>query len=163
MCSRETQTSVLILIGLLAISGCWNRVNPNSMIANANNSNVKRLATMYSIFQTQHGFRGPNDEAALRQFIGQQDPQRMKVAGIDISDVDSLFISERDNKPFNIRYGVNTVMRGPAMPVVFESEGVEGKRQVGFTNGPMREVDSAEYEELWNSETKKVKSVEREG
>ena len=133
------------------------------MIANANDSNVKRLATMYSIFQTQHGFRGPKDESTLRQFIGEQDPQRMKVAGMDVSDVSSLFVSERDNQPFKVRYGVNTVIRGPAMPVVFEAEGIEGKRQVGFTNGPMKEVDDAEYEKLWNSETKKVKSIDREG
>ncbi len=163
MCSKEIRKIVLILVGLFAAGGCLNRVNPDSMIAKANDSNVKRLATMYSIFQTQNGFRGPKDEASFRQFIRQQDPQRMKVAGMDISDVDSLFISERDNQPFKIRFGVNTVIRGPAMPVIFEAEGIEGKRQVGFTNGPMQEVDSAEYEKLWNSETKKVKSIEREG
>ncbi|MDA8563839.1 hypothetical protein N9L06_05240 [Mariniblastus sp.] len=163
MCSRKFQTSVLILIGMFVISGCGNGVNPKSLIANANDSNVKRLATMYSIFQTHHRFRGPKDEAALKQFIGQQDPKRMQVAGMDISDVDGLFISERDNQPFKIRYGVNTVIRGPAMPVIFEAEGVDGKRQVGFTNGPMQEVDNTDYEKLWNSETKKVKRVEREG
>jgi hypothetical protein len=31
---------------------------------------------------------------------------------------------------------------------VFEQEGVEGKRLVAFTNGPVEEVDAARYDEL---------------
>jgi hypothetical protein len=68
---------------------------------------------------------------------------------MDINNIDELFIGERDGKPFKIRWGLLTRVRGPSQPVIFEAEGVDGKRQIGFTGSKMLEVDSAEYDRLW--------------
>ncbi len=118
------------------------------MIADANDSNVKRLATMYSFFHTLNKFKGPKDEAELRSFIEAQDPKRLSLADIDATKLDELFVSERDGEPFVVRYGVDTIIRGPSLPVIFESLGVDGTRQVGFCNGSMKEVDNEEYDRL---------------
>ena len=40
-------------------------------------------------------------------------------------------------------------MMGCSEPVIFEAEGADGKRMVGFLNMEQREVDEAEYNDLW--------------
>jgi hypothetical protein len=127
------------------------------MIAAANDNNVKRLATAYSFFHLKNKFKGPKDEAEFKKFIAEQDRARMELADIDVTDVDSLFVGERDSLPLKVRYGKNTVVRGPSIPVIFEDTGVDGLRQVGFTNGSMQEVDAAEYEELFSGKRDKAK------
>jgi len=139
---------LLVAVVLLALlSGCSNK-DAKSMIADANDSNVKRLATMYNFFHMKNNFKGPKDEAELRSFIEAQDPNRLSLADIDASKLDELFVSERDGEAFVVRYGIDTVIRGPSLPVVFEAIGVDGSRQVGFCNGAMQEVDSDEYDRL---------------
>ena len=38
---------------------------------------------------------------------------------------------------------------GSSEPVIFEAVGVDGKREVGFLNMTQREVDAAEYDQLF--------------
>ncbi len=128
--------------------GCGGSKDPKSMIAAANDSNVKRLATMYSFYHLKNNFKGPKDEDTFRTFIEEQDPKRLSLADIDASKLDELFVSERDKEPFVVRYGKDTYVRGPSIPVVFEATGVDGMRQVGFCNGSMQEVDEEEYDRL---------------
>jgi hypothetical protein len=118
------------------------------------------LATLYSFFHIQNRYKGPKSEEQLREFIETQDASRLKRGGIDATKLDELFVSERDGEPFVVRYGVNTVIRGPSLPVVFESTGVDGTRQVGFCNGLMKEVDEEEYDRLMAGEADNEK-VER--
>ena len=146
--------SLLILGAALCAAGC-SGTSPKSLIAEANDMNVKRLATAYSFFHLKNKFKGPKNEAEFKKFISEQDSARMELAGIDVNDVDSLFVSERDNLPLKIRYGINSRVRGPSLAVIFEDTGVEGLRHVGFTNGAMQEVDAAEYDKLFRGERDK--------
>ena len=141
---------------VVALTGCGG-TDVNSMIAAANDSNVKRLATLYSYFHIQNRNKGPKNEEQLRAFIEAQDANRLNRGGIDATKLDELFVSERDGEPFVVRYGVNTVIRGPSLPVVFESTGVDGMRQVGFCNGSMKEVDEDEYDRLMAGKADKEK------
>lgn len=141
---------------VVALTGCGG-TDANSMIAAANDSNVKRLATLYSYFHIQNRNKGPKNKEQLRAFIEAQDANRLKRGGIDATKLDELFVSERDGEPFVVRYGVNTVIRGPSLPVVFESTGVDGMRQVGFCNGSMKEVDEDEYDRLMAGKADKEK------
>jgi len=132
--------------------GCRGNSGP-AMIAANNDTNLKRLGTLYGFFQLRNDLRGPRDEADFRAFIAAQDASRLALAGISQASVDVLFVSERDRLPFRIRYGVDTRVRGPALPVVFEQEGLAGRRQVGFTGGATEEVDAASYELLWSGDS----------
>jgi len=148
---------LLVLLGtLVALAGCKG-ADADSMIANANDTNVKRLATLYTFFHIQNRNKGPKNEEQLREFIESQDASRLKRAGIDATKLDELFVSERDGEPFVIRYGVNTYIRGPALAVVFEATGIDGMRQVGFCNGLMQEVDEDEYDRLMAGKADKEK------
>lgn len=149
---RNWNLITLLMVGcfLIGVVGCGGGDNSASMIADLNSNNAKRLANLYALYQMNNNWQGPNDEAELRDFIKTQSPKRLKRGGIDIGNLDDLFISERDGKPFKIRWGLVSRVRGPSLPVVFEEEGVEGKRQIGFTNSAMQEVESSEYDRLWS-------------
>lgn len=133
----------------IGLSGCGGD-GAREMIAANNDTNVKRLGTLYGLFHLRNEFRGPRDEAEFRAFIGGQDPARLALAGIDPAALDSVFVSERDRLPFRVRYGMNTRVRGPDLPVVFEESGRDGRRQVGFTGGAVQEVEPAAYDSLWS-------------
>lgn len=148
---------VFVLLGAsVLLTGC-NGADADSMIAAANDTNVKRLATLYTYFHIQNKNKGPKNEEQLREFIESQDASRLKRGGIDATKLDELFVSERDGEPFVIRYGVNTYIRGPSLAVVFEATGIDGMRQVGFCNGLMQEVDEEEYDRLMAGKADKKK------
>jgi hypothetical protein len=146
---RRLATAVATAGSAGYLAGC-RREAGRAMIAANNDTNVKRLGTLYGFFHLRHELRGPRDEAELREFIAAQDPGRLALAGIEASSLDTLFVSERDGLPFRIRYGVDTRLRGPALPVVFEEAGRDGRRQVGFTGGRVDEVDAAAADALWS-------------
>ncbi|MFM7206750.1 MAG: hypothetical protein ACKO4T_08785 [Planctomycetaceae bacterium] len=130
------------------VAGCA-RQSGSAMIAANNDTNVKRLGTLYGFFHLRNELRGPRDEDEFRAFIRGQDPNRLALAGIAIESLDALFVSERDGQRFRIRYGIDTRVRGPALPVVFEQVGRDGRRQVGFTGGAVEELDTAAADALW--------------
>ena len=151
-----TRRTVLLRAVLVAAGGGLFGCRGNSgeaMIAANNDTNLKRLGTLYGFFQLRNEFRGPRDEAEFKAFIAAQDASRLALAGVSPASIDTLFVSERDRLPFRIRFGVDTRVRGPALPVVFEQEGLGGRRQVGFTGGATEEVDAASYELLWSGDS----------
>jgi hypothetical protein len=93
---------------------------------------------------------GPADEAVFREFIRTYDAKKLARIGVDPQAFDALFVSDRDGQPFKIRYGVPGSARGSREPVIFESQGVDGKWQVGFLDMDVREADDEEYERLWS-------------
>jgi hypothetical protein len=114
-----------------------------------NTSNIQRVANIYSAFQNYKNGRGPKDEAEFKAFIEDFDKNNLAMMHIDPSKLDELFVSERDNKPFKIRYNVGG-SRGAVAAVVFEQDGVEGQKQVAFTgNSRVEAVDRAAHAQLW--------------
>ncbi|MEN0110145.1 MAG: hypothetical protein AAF805_05440, partial [Planctomycetota bacterium] len=75
---------------------------------------------------------------------------KLERIGVDAASIDGLFVSERDGQPFNIRFGVRGSAMGSKEPVVFEAEGEDGRRMVGFLNMTSKEVESPEYDRLWD-------------
>ncbi len=146
--------SFILVVGLLSLSlslgGCGG-YTPESALRDANRTNIQRLANLYTQYQFSNKFKGPADEATFREFIQGPGRESLEKMGITLTSVDDLFINERDGEPFNIRYGVPTSTRGSKEPVIFESEGKGGKRMVAFLNMVQREVDAAEYDQLWSS------------
>ena len=114
-----------------------------------NKSNIQRVANLYTAFQTYKGGRGPATEAEFKEFIGQFDKEKLQMMGVNPGDLGGLFTSERDGKPFKVRYGVGGG-RGAVAPVAFEQDGKDGKRQVAFTgNTKVEDVDATTYDQLW--------------
>jgi hypothetical protein len=134
-----------ILSSLIA-AGCSD--SKSGAIGALNNENIKRLTNLYSTYQGAHSFQGPADEAAFKGFIKDQAAWRLKLMQVDPDKLEDLYISERDHKPFKVKYGV---VSGPGAvnALVFEQDGLNGKRQVGFNGGTVEEADDAQYKEMW--------------
>lgn len=141
--------SLLTACLVLAAAGCGRDVSTDDLVAQANSTNIERLASLYTGYQSEHEWAGPPDEAAFKAYIRAFDPQKLKRIGVDPAAADSLFTSERDGQPYKIRYAVKGSAMGSTEPVIFESTGVDGRRQVGFLDMTEREVDDAEYQSLW--------------
>src|SRR5688572_19334013 len=130
VCKRAV---VALSVGMLAIGlgGCSSDRTAEEVAA-LNKSNIQRVANMYAAFQVYKGGRGPKSEAEFKEFIAAFDAERLKMMGISSGDLGGLFTSDRDGKPFKIKYGVGGG-RGSVDAVVFEQDGTGGSRQVAYT------------------------------
>jgi len=127
--------------------------NPDSAIAAINGNNMQRLTNLYCLFQMQHQGFGPADQGEFQAFITSQPAKRLQRIGVDPDAVDALFVSERDDQPFTIRYSVMGSSRGSDEAVVFESEGQNGVRKISFTSRKVIEVtDESEFQAYLNGE-----------
>ncbi|WP_146451437.1 hypothetical protein [Bythopirellula polymerisocia] len=140
--------SCLLILSL--IPGCGRKLDVNEAIAKVNKNNIQRLANLYFTYQMKHDWQGPADEAGFKNFLRSYNPQKLTRIGIDPNAIDELFVNERDGEPFKIRYSVVGSAMGSSEPVIFESVGIDGNRMVGFLDMTQREVDEAEYENLWS-------------
>jgi len=145
-------TRKLAAAGAAAILVAWSagcsRDKTAEQVGEMNKSNIQRISNMYAAYQNMKGGGGPKDEADLKAWIREYDPNKLSMMKIDVNNLDGLFTSERDGKPFKVRYKVGGG-RGSVDPVVFEQEGAGGKKQVGFTGGKIEEVDDETYAQLW--------------
>jgi hypothetical protein len=132
------------VLAIFVLAGCGDNVA--KQVGDMNKSNIQRISNLYAAFQnTKGGGRGPKDQAELAQFIKEFDPNKLQMMGVNANAIEQLFTSERDGKPFRVRYKVGGG-RGSVDPVTFEQEGKDGKKQVGFTGGKVEEVDDARYQ-----------------
>ncbi len=137
--------------GIIGLVGCGGGDFVATSVDEANQSNIQRVANCYLMFQMSTlGNKGPKDLAEFKAFLS--DPSRKKnleMMGIEASNLDALFISDRDNEEMKIRFGLNGSSRGSNDPVSFEAVGVDGVRLVGFTSSHVKEVsDQAEYDSM---------------
>ena len=116
--------------------------------AKLNETNMQKMAGFYSMYHSLNDHKGPKDEAEFKAFLNSPDrAPNFKVMGVDPATIDDIFVG-RDGKPYKIRYGIAGSPGGSDKPVVFEVDGLDGIRQVGFTSRMVREPkNDAEYDE----------------
>ena len=153
--SKSLQKYCLLLgLAILPAFGCGGS-SAKSMVAAAADNNMKKLGALYLQFQIQNtdeAMIGPADETEFKEFIRNQRPEGLDFLGVDVGQLDDMFVGERDSKPLKIRWSVKGFLRGPSVPVFFEEEGFNGNYMVGFNGFIVKEVDKSEYERLWSGE-----------
>jgi hypothetical protein len=138
---------------LFCMCGCQGGADPDAMLARATDNNVKRVSRMYTVFQMRNSMIGPKDEEELKSFILEHSEARLARIGIDPEKVDEIFLSERDGQKLIVRYGTELEDSSKSIPVVFEAEGKDGTRYVGFSNAYMQEIsDDDQYKRLMAGE-----------
>jgi hypothetical protein len=148
---RKAALLLGLFVGVISCGGCG-ASDPTpalkAAVLRANSTNSKRLATLYSRYHARF-FSGPRDEPTFKKFIADRPVAELEELGASSGDIDALFVSERDKRPFFIRYGLSlTDARSRA--IVLETEGLNGKALVLFGGtGGIREaaVPSAELED----------------
>lgn len=135
----------------IAAAGCSDG-GLSRQVAAMNDSRIKQLGNLFRFYQATNGWVGPKDEATLRSFVQTAPRKNLSMMGIDPADFDALLVSDRDGKPFRVRWGVSI---GPLdeQAVVFEEEGRAGRRFVAFTGARAEEVDDDRYNRLWKGES----------
>lgn len=125
---------------------------------------ARRLQTLARMFNRyaahpKHRGKAPPNEAALKAFIQNDIPAAERKA-MNIENVDELFASPRDKRPFVVNYGkdaANPLMapgagvqaKGAARPVLaYEHTGEGGKRWVVYGPGETEEVDIDRAQQL---------------
>lgn len=139
----------------LTLSGCGGD-KAARMYSKAFDSNIKTVSNLYCIYQGRHRQKGPEDEAELKDFVRQLPAEYLEKFGVDLEQLDELFVSPRDGQPFDIRWGLKFQIPQAPMPIVFEKEGVDGKYEVGFSSFIVKEVDKQEYDKLWSEKSKAI-------
>jgi hypothetical protein len=102
-------------------------------------SHIKLLASFYNRAARDLG-RYPKDEQELKQTISKMD---LNLEAMKLSNVDEVFVSERDGQPLVIVLPPNA--KGV---IAYEKTGVEGTRLVAFSEGNVQEVDESRFREL---------------
>jgi hypothetical protein len=148
--------SIGIVIGLIAIfsisvllvNGCG---SGQPTLQDLNDNNIRRLHSTYKMFMNRHELKGPESEEELKDFLTNNNTAKalLKRMGIESDSIDEIFVSERDGQPFKVRWGVKGI---EDHAIIFEAEGIGGKRMVAFTR--TRELDADEYEGYWSGELK---------
>ena len=149
----------IICVTLALFSGCTgDRVA--SQVAAVSKTNLQKLSNIYSLYVVRNGYKGPKDEETFRDFL-ENDPSIEKnigYMGVGRDDFDKISISDRDNEPLLVRYGLKLPPMSPKQPQVLETVGVDGIRMVIMSNGDIVEVDDdAEYEKMASGKWKEAK------
>ena len=138
---------LLILGVVLACLGCGGSGSEASRAREE--SGLKPLAIFYGRFVPQHQGQPPKDEAEFKAYL--KEPRNLEELQkiFNVPDVDAMFVSSRDKKPYMVIYGP-TSGEGPAgQPVVaYEQEGMNGKRFVASKMGAVEEVDEARFRKM---------------
>jgi ABC-type dipeptide/oligopeptide/nickel transport system ATPase component len=138
-----------VVVAIVAgVSGCGSSSDVKSIMKSINDSNGKRLANFYAMYQTRsRTLTGPVDQQALEKFIVSVNPAELDAMGVAVDEVGQLFVSERDGKPFVVRYGVKKPpVLGGHQAVICEAEGKGGTVAVFMTGPKVVEVSASEIE-----------------
>ena len=144
------------LLGVAVLSGCESGPDIGKSVAKANKTNMQKVANSLYLHQSIKG-KVPKNEEQLCDFIANDASidERLSLMQIDRSSFREYLISERDGEPYHVRYGVG-IPYGGRIPLVLETVGVDGSRQVCWSDTKITEVsDEKEYKRL---KTGKVKS-----
>jgi hypothetical protein len=125
-------------LSVALIAGCGGK----NAGQNREQADINAIATAYRSYAQARGGPPPNEQK-LREFI--QSLPNDKRAALRATDIDSVFISPRDKKPYVVAYGEKTKGRIPHY-FVYEQEGSSGKRWAACSMGYVSEVNQAELD-----------------
>jgi hypothetical protein len=112
---------------------------------------LKGIANMY-VDGAINRFKnvGPPNETEFKNYLNGQPDHVLGSHGFKKDAIDASFVSERDNEPFVIVYGIRiTGISGKDGPMVaHEKTGRGGRVLVSLTNGKVLLVDEAGLKEL---------------
>ena len=137
--------TLMLFCSLIAISGCGSD-ELNSPTA----TKLKAIGNLYLDYAVAKNGPGPENEKAFRSHILSKPDGVLSTSGINRSEIDSLFKSDRDQEAFVVVYGLTIKgVSGTSAPLVaHEKTGKNGKRLIACANGKVELVDESRLQEL---------------
>jgi hypothetical protein len=135
----------LCVLALGAASGCGSD-ELNSPTA----AKLRGLGNLYLEAAVIKNGKGPASEQEFKKHLRSLPDFIITENGLDPTAIDASLVSERDQEPIVIRYGlmIKQISAKSAPLVAHEKTGKKGKRLVGFANGTVELVDEARFQEL---------------
>jgi hypothetical protein len=132
---------VVLLFAAAVVCGCHRQGKTDLEPAE---KRIIRVVSLYRDFKGAHNGHAPASTEELKSWTRSLKPDQLQAHGID--NVDDAFVSPRDNQPYVLVKTPPPTGRGgpPAMVVVHEKVGVNGKRMVGNAMGYAYELDDEE-------------------
>jgi len=132
---------VTSLLALLISAGCGDQALEQSA---TEGRRVGAIVTTHNMMERATG-RLPPNEQEFKKFITENGSQMLERSGV--TAVDELFVSDRDGQPLVVTYGKYPAGMN-AKIVVYEKNGADGKRFVGYNSGAVELVDDARFSGL---------------
>ena len=154
--------SFFLVVGAILIAGCGSGPDVAGMVAENNKTNMQKIANVMMLYQNRVG-RAANSEDELVGFVTSHDKidKNLNFMKIDKDSFGDYFVSERDQQPYFVRYGIVVPDRTPAQAFVFETVGVDGVRKVAWSDSSVTDVsDEKEYKKLKDGKVKRMKPKE---
>jgi len=108
-------------------------------------SNLKPLAVLYGKFIARNRGIPPANEAEFKKYV--ETDGRDTIADLGVTNLEGLFVSPRDQKPYVVLYG-DPSNRANGELIAYEQEGVEGTRLVVDSLAIVREVNEEQFRQL---------------
>jgi hypothetical protein len=143
---RVVRPIAIALSLTIFVSGCSRKTGP---IAKEQTS-LSWLGSMYGMYISQNHGKAPKTIDELHKFV-EKATTADKLARLNVTNVNDLFISPRDNQPFAlVSYDkFPAPMGGNANPVVlYEVQGQSGEHAVALLGGGTKTVDDNELQSL---------------
>lgn len=128
---------LLLLVPLVALAGC------NSKPTYTEQMHLSILARVYGFYSREHR-QSPPSMDDLKGYVKAMSAETRSSAGLDQSDLETLFVSPRDGQEYVLR----TTGMMPQDVVLYEKVGKNGKRLVATASTSVREVDEEEFKRL---------------
>jgi len=137
------------LIGLgvsLALVGCGDGQHPQS----ESEKHLKALSVYYGKFMSVNRGVGPPSEAEFKKFVKSRPAPELEAFGFNAETVDQMFTSPRDQLPYGVAWKIPSGVPKPdgtTVMVIWEQNGVNGKRFVADAVGRIDEIDEATFQQ----------------
>lgn len=140
-----TWAAWLWLPALTAVAGCG-----SDELASPTAKRLTGLANFYLEYAVAKNGKGPASEQDLKKHMRSQPGFVLEMNGLDPKFIDSAFVSERDQEPFVVRYGLSiTHMSGDSTQLIaHEKVGKHGKRLVVYASTKVDLVSEGKLQEL---------------
>ncbi|HKB05195.1 MAG TPA: hypothetical protein VKD90_23425 [Gemmataceae bacterium] len=138
---RLVAAACAVVVSVGALPGCGPPEAPPEPEAKVRLQKVLRLYQVY----VERNKKGPPDAQALKAFGQKLTPQERDEYLIG-DDLESIWVSPRDNQPYEVRYNLRL---DPAQnrAVAWEAVGKDGNRYVALSTGYVEEYDDATFRE----------------
>jgi len=105
---------------------------------------ISRLLHLYQAYAQKHQ-KGPPNEQALKEFAAKLTSKEKEDFSIG-DDVEGIFVSPRDNKPFGILYNVR-LDPSQNRAIIWEETGKDGMRYVALSIGYVTQCDEQTFKD----------------
>jgi len=147
VCDRWAAAQLsLILVAACSVTGCREQTGPIAQ----EQTNLSWLGSMYGMYIGAHQGQPPQTIEELQKFVAQRTTAD-ELSRLKASDVNQLFVSPRDGKPFEmVTYKtIPPPVGGEPPPVVlYEAVGQNGERAVAFLGGNTQVLTESELSQM---------------